>query len=113
MFSDQNLDFVKLVFSQKDLEATLLRALSKMNLSNSLVEESEILTIQEAADLLKLAKQTLYQLCNKRAVPYYKKNKRLYFKRSELLDWIDEGKQQTQSELDAETINYLRKNQKD
>lgn len=72
----------------------------------------EILTIDEAAKFLKLAKQTIYQLTSKRAIPFYKRNKRIYFKRSELLAWLDEGKQDMQVEFDDEVRIYLQNRKK-
>jgi len=111
MFSDND-QSVKLVFSRKELEATIFEIFTKMNLSTSTEEAAEILTVDEAAACLKLARQTVYGLVSKRAIPHYKRNKRLYFKRSELLAWIDEGKQSTRSEMNADVMDYLRKNHK-
>lgn len=76
------------------------------------VTEEEILTIDEAAKFLKLAKQTIYQLTSKKALPFYKLNKRIYFKRSELLALIESGKQEVQSDLDDEVRNYLQNRSK-
>lgn len=70
-------------------------------------KQAEILTITEASDLLKLAKQTLYQLTSRRAIPFYKKNKRIYFKRTELIAWLEEGKQKTQEQFDNELLSHI------
>lgn len=75
-------------------------------------DDDEILTIDEAARFVKLAKQTCYQLCSSKAIPHYKKNKRLYFKKSELLKWLEEGKQEVQDEDDNEVRTYLHRKQK-
>ena len=61
--------------------------------------EPEILTVDEAANLLKLAKQTVYQLVSARNIPFNKKGKRLYFRRRELEQWISEGRKQTRQEI--------------
>ncbi len=73
-------------------------------------KESEVLTVDEAAEFLNLARQTLYGLTSKRAVPFYKKNKRLYFKKIELLAWVEEGKKKMQREFDDEIVTYLNRN---
>ena len=57
--------------------------------------EKEILNADEAAELLNLAKQTIYSLTSKRTIPHFKKQKLIYFKRSELLKWIEDGEQKT------------------
>jgi len=88
-----------LVFAQKLLEAKLEETIPN--------NQPEFLTISEAADLLKLAKQTLYQLTSRRAIPFYKKNKRIYFKRTELLAWLEDGKQQTQQEFDEALLAHI------
>ena len=59
--------------------------------------------------LLNLARQAIYGLCNRRAIPFYKRNIRLYFKRSELLAWIEEGRKKTQVEFDEVVANYISK----
>lgn len=90
-----------LLFAEKLLDAKL-----DETIPNDL---PEFLTISEAADLLKLAKQTLYQLTSRRAIPFYKKNKRIYFKRTELLAWLEEGKQQTQQEFDEALLAHIQR----
>jgi excisionase family DNA binding protein len=46
------------------------------------------MTIQEAANYLSLAKQTIYGLVMNNKIPFHKKGKRLYFIESELTEWI-------------------------
>lgn len=55
----------------------------------------EILNADGAADLLKVAKPTLYNLVSKRKIPHLKSGKRLLFYRSELLEHLNEGRRQT------------------
>src|SRR5437870_1019317 len=52
----------------------------------------ELLSITQAAEFLNLAKQTLYGFTSKGEIPYLKKGKKLYFKKSELLKWVNAGK---------------------
>lgn len=111
MFSDDQKSIMLLV-SKADLRKAIFEVFVTLKLNGSTKEEPEILTVEDAAAFLKLAKQTLYQLVSKKAVPFYKRNKRLYFKRTELLAWIEEGKQSTQNELNSEVMNYLRENHK-
>jgi excisionase family DNA binding protein len=49
------------------------------------------LTVQQAADLIKLAKGTVYGLVHRNAIPYHKSGKRVLFKRSELESWLLTG----------------------
>jgi excisionase family DNA binding protein len=52
----------------------------------------ELLNVTQASEYLNLAKQTLYGFTSKGEIPYSKKGKKLYFKKSELNKWISEGK---------------------
>jgi excisionase family DNA binding protein len=70
-------------------------------------ETDQVLTIKEAAGVLNLSVSTLYGLVNRAAVPVYKRSKRLYFSKQELLDWIKEGRKKTASEINAEADAYI------
>lgn len=55
--------------------------------------EKEFLTVKEAARELSLSASTLYKMVSKREIPFYKPNgKILYFKREELMDWVEQNK---------------------
>lgn len=51
--------------------------------------EKIYLNIKEAANYLRLAKQTVYQLTSTRKIPHYKVGRRLVFERSQLDQWIN------------------------
>lgn len=62
-------------------------------------EEAKILDVKQASQILGIAAQTLYGLTSRREVPHFKRGKKLYFNKSELLKWIDEGRRKTVKEL--------------
>ncbi len=70
-------------------------------------ESDQLLTIQQAAEFIKLSVPTLYGLVSKSQLPVSKRGKRLYFSKQELTAWIKEGRKKTVSEIEAETDNYL------
>jgi len=60
----------------------------------------EILSIEDASIFLGVSKSYLYKLTSQREIPHFKPlNKIIYFKRSELIDWIEKGKIPTNEEL--------------
>lgn len=59
----------------------------------------EFWDIHEAGELLRLSVQTIYGLVHKREIPHNKKGNRLYFKKSELQQWMSEGRRRTMSEI--------------
>jgi excisionase family DNA binding protein len=75
-------------------------------------EADELLTIEDAADLLKLAKSTVYGLVSRSEIPYSKKSKRLYFSKLELLEWVRTGRNKTTAEISAEATNYINRKRK-
>lgn len=55
--------------------------------------------IDEACEIIKKAKSTVYTLVRKRLLPCYKHGKKLYFYEDELLEWINMGKKETIEKL--------------
>ena len=58
------------------------------------------LNVKEACSFLNLAKPTIYSLTSKRQIPFMKKGKKLYFKKSELEQWLIDGKKKTILEIE-------------
>lgn len=58
------------------------------------------ISIDEACEIIKKAKPTVYTLVRKRQIPHYKNGKKLYFYEEELLEWIAKGKRKTIQEID-------------
>ena len=52
-----------------------------------------ILDLCQAAEFLHLALQTLYTLTHKKKIPFYKNGKKILFKKHELQEWMDSGRQ--------------------
>ena len=72
--------------------------------------EDELLTVKEASMVIKLAVPTIYGLVHKNEIPYSKRGKRLYFRKSELLEWINSGKRTSKQALHKKVDDYLFKN---
>ncbi|MEL6412965.1 MAG: helix-turn-helix domain-containing protein [Bacteroidota bacterium] len=67
----------------------------------------EILDTQGACDFLHIAKSTLYNLVHRKAIPYLKRGRKLYFSRRLLNEWLMEGRQLTQTEMDQKAIDFI------
>ncbi len=72
-------------------------------------DDSGVFDMNETAKYLKISKQTLYGMTSKRALPYYKHGHRIYFRKSELDEWINKGRVKTQEEIEGEASNYILK----
>ncbi len=60
-----------------------------------------------AVEVTGLQKPTLYALVHRRQIPFYKRGKKLYFKREELEAWIEEGRKATVKEIDQEVEGFI------
>ena len=62
-------------------------------------KDVEYLDINEASQFLKLKKSSIYQMVFKRQIPFYKNTRKLLFKKSELIEWIEKDRILTVEEL--------------
>jgi excisionase family DNA binding protein len=75
-----------------NLIKTSIRAVLAEQSAPDQAENDPFLSIKEAAAFLNLATQTVYGFTSNGTIPFIKKGKKLYFKKSELTKWINEGK---------------------
>jgi excisionase family DNA binding protein len=68
----------------------------------------QLLTIQEAAEFLSLSVPTMYSKVSKGELPVMKRSKRLYFSRTELMEYVKDGRKKSNAEIEAEAENYLK-----
>lgn len=73
----------------------------------------EILTLDEGAEYLNLSKSALYKMTSKKEISFYNPGgKKIYFKKSELENWVLNSKSNSIAELDIEIGSYLSRPQK-
>ena len=63
-------------------------------------QTEQFLTIQEAAEFLSLEVSTMYCKVSKGELPVMKQNKRLYFSRTELMEYIKAGRKKSNAEIE-------------
>ena len=63
--------------------------------------------IEEACKILHRAKSTVYALTQARKIPFYQPGKMLQFKKSELMAWMEESKQETCSQSQEDLIAQM------
>lgn len=86
---------------QSELKALLLQK------ANNKPESENPLGIKEVSALIGKTLPTLYGYCQRNEMPYHKNGNRLIFFKSEIIEWIKQGKQKTLSEIEAEADAYL------
>jgi excisionase family DNA binding protein len=73
---------------------------------------NELMNVQQVAEYLSLSVQTIYGFVHKMEIPNYKRGKRLYFKRTEIDNWIGQSRRKTMSEIEQEASTYLDRKRK-
>jgi excisionase family DNA binding protein len=73
-------------------------------------EQPRLLSIDEAAQFLNLAKPTLYRLTSQRLIPFSKPagSKRLYFRLIDLEEWTQTGRKRTISEIAEQSASFVK-----
>ena len=99
----------QVIVTSKEELATLIKvaihqALGEQSENSIEKDKDKIISIQEASAFLNLAKQTLYSFTSRNIIPFFKKGKKLYFRKSDLINWLSEGKQKSKSEILKEII---------
>jgi len=74
-------------------------------------ESDQLLSVKEAADFLHLTIQTVYGKKSRGELAACKApgSKKLVFLKSDLIDYLTQGRQKTNSEIEAEANTYLKK----
>ena len=99
------LEILQELFARGGLKSLLPKA--------TLPDDEVLINVQEAAGVTGLSVNTLYEKTCRREVPHYKKGKRLYFRATELLKWITQGRVKTQTEIQQDAITHtLTRNEK-
>ncbi|EJL62817.1 helix-turn-helix domain-containing protein [Flavobacterium sp. CF136] len=92
----ENLPYIIGKLYSKVSKIEKLIKISQISANNS---DEELMTIEAAAELLKLSVATIYTKVSKNEIPVNKQGKRLYFYKQELLNWIKSGRIKTIDEI--------------
>lgn len=80
----------------------------KSAIASALSFTKETLDLGEAANYIHQSKSHLYKLTSQNLIPHYKPNgKKIYFKRSELDDWVLKNKAWSADELEQKAQSHL------
>lgn len=87
--------------TQDELEQIVQTSIRKVLSEQQTVktDRDEWFNIQQAATFLGLAVQTIYQKVCELEIPFHKKGKKLWFLKSELDNWLRDGRQKTRKEI--------------
>lgn len=95
----------ELIIRKLDTIESLLRNISVPG--KQVVPVAEVFNLNEASEYVSLSKSAIYKKTSERNIPHFKKGKKLYFKRSELDEWLTENKISTNAEIEIQATNYI------
>lgn len=73
----------------------------------AMIGSKTVLDLSEAAVFTGYSESHLYNLTSKRQIPHYKKNRKLYFKKQELEEWMLEREIKTDKEIRSKASTYV------
>ena len=94
-----------LIMNRLDSIENLIKATMKNKVESSIV--TEIFNLNQAAEYLSLSKSAIYKKTSEREIPHFKQGKKLYFKRSELDDWLTQLKIATKADIEKQAVDYI------
>ena len=103
-------EIILTTISKKEIKQLIEGAVQKVILENPNLagaQNSSFMDVTQAAEFLGIAKATLYGKCCNLLIPHFKKGKKLYFDRAELLDWLKSGKRKTINDINESVNTHL------
>jgi len=89
----------------------LIEIASKLDEQNLL--QKTVLNFNEAAKYLDVSPSHLYKLTSTKAVPHFcPQGKKLYFRRTELDDWLQRNRQFSTAEIDQQANEHILTNKR-
>ena len=72
-----------------------------------LIGSKQALNVSECAIMLGISESRVRHLTSDRELPFYKQGKSVFFKKSEIEDWMLSQKVQSKAEIQQQTNSYL------
>ncbi len=69
----------------------------------------EYLTIQELSEMINLAVPSIYGMVHRKQIPYVKRGKKLIFEKSQIEEWLKNGRHKTKQEIDIEAAEHVQR----
>ena len=92
---------------EDDLIATIERRFDRLE-ALALIGAKTVLDLDEAAAFTGYSKTYLYRQTSGRKIPHFKRNGgKLYFRKSELEEWMLDGRVKTEKETASEAVAYV------
>lgn len=92
--------------SEQDMLQAMNAKLDEIH-SLAAIAAKPILDLSEAALFTGFSEGHLYRLTSSKQIPHYKKNRKLYFRKAELEDWLTQEAVPTEADINSRAATYL------
>lgn len=97
----------------ENIKKTFKEELEKIKESLSYSKDEELFyTLEQTAKILGIKKEALYGMNSKNEIPYCKRFGKCYYLKVDILNYIQEGRIKSKSEIEKEAISSLIKTRK-
>ena len=79
-------------------------------LEDMLEAGKEVLTVEEAAKFMGMARSSLYKMTSDQTIPFYRPNgKMIFFEKSDILSWIRKNRVSSREEIEEDARLHMQK----
>lgn len=82
------------------IERMVTRIRENQEIKETQETSKEIMNVQQVADYLSISKQTVYGMTCRMEVPFYKRGKKNYFKKSDIDEWLLATRRKTREDIE-------------
>lgn len=100
---------VILTVRKEELEEIISRAVAHALVEKDELEKREqdtpdsgIMQTEQLCDYLKIRRSAVYQLTTYKRIPYFKRGKRVFFKKEEIDEWLRNGRKASVTHIEEE-----------
>ena len=100
---------------QSNKEANLSKQVAELqgrvkSLEQLLHQGKDVLTLEEAAKFMGIARSSLYKMTHEQTIPFYKPNgKMIFFEKSDLLAWVRKNSVSSEAEISEEAERIIQR----
>ena len=100
---------------QSNKEANLSKQVAELqgrvqSLEQLLHQGKDVLTLEEAAKFMGIARSSLYKMTREQTIPFYKPNgKMIFFEKSDLLAWVRKNRVSSEAEISEEAERIIQR----
>lgn len=95
---------------EKDISQIKMMISLLSNNDSTQPKQEPFLNVKDVSSFLKIDSNIIYTACNKGEIPFVKIGKSYKFKKEDILNWIEVGKDKKMTNIDEYVNTYLQKN---